>query len=88
MQVVSDIVWSRKTHSFSFSVKNLESRGIEGYSEKPVRPLTMRIENNPSYTEVTWGCKRLKKNPNMEEDPGHAILYTCRREVNDKIIDR
>ena len=48
-----------ETHSFSFSVKNLESYGVEGTTKKPRRPTT--IENNPSYIS-SWGdCKETSK---------------------------
>jgi hypothetical protein len=35
-----------KTDSFCDSVKNLESRGVEGTMKKPIMPTT--IENSPS----------------------------------------
>lgn len=51
VNIVQSGIQTIKTHSFCFSVKNLESYGVEGITKKPRRPMT--IENNPSY-EYQW----------------------------------
>ena len=40
----------KEAHSFWCSVKNRESRGVEGTMKKQIMPT--RIVNDPSYTEV------------------------------------
>ena len=40
-------IYELETDSFWYSVKNRESRGVEGTMKKPIMP--MRIVNNPSY---------------------------------------
>jgi hypothetical protein len=42
-----EVIYELETDSFWYSVKNLESRGVEGTKKKPVMPT--RIVNNPSY---------------------------------------
>ena len=53
-------VYKLEAHSFWFSDKNLESRGVEGITKKPRRP--MIIDNNPSYINVfVEDCKEAPK---------------------------